>query len=112
MYRAWADGWTGTSFIFAFFGNPGEEWGDKCMKRIQKSIKQDIWIFLLDIISVNASYVLALLIRFVVYKFRSMKKAFDFAQYGIRINQIGTIVASIKHQFRGFFLSDRLIAAP
>ena len=50
--------------------------------------------------------------RFVVYKFRSMKKAFDFAQYGIRINQIGTIVASIKHQFHGFFLSDRLIAAP
>ena len=50
--------------------------------------------------------------RFVVYKFCSMKKAFDFAQYGIRINQIGTIVASIKHQFHGFFLSDRLIAAP
>ena len=50
--------------------------------------------------------------KFVVYKFRSMKKALDFAQYGIRINQIGTIVASIKHQFHGFFLSDRLIAAP
>ena len=50
--------------------------------------------------------------KFVVYKFRSMKKAFDFAQYGIRITQIGTIVASIKHQFHGFFLSDRLIAAP
>lgn len=59
----WKDG---TSVIFSFFGNPGEEWGDKCMKRIQKSIKQDIWIFLLDIISVNASYVLALLIRFYV----------------------------------------------
>ena len=82
------------------------------MKKIWSSLAKDLWVALLDIIAVNAAYLLALLVRFVVYKFRSMKKALDFAQYGIRINQIGTIIASIKHQFHGFFLSDRLIAAP
>ena len=82
------------------------------MKKIWDTISKDLWVVLLDIVAVNAAYFLALMIRFVVYKFRSMKKVFDFAQYGIRINQIGTIVASIKHQFHGFFLSDRLIAAP
>ena len=82
------------------------------MKKVVESLKRDLWVVVLDVVAVNLSYYLALLIRFVVYKFRSMKKAFDFAQYGIRINQIGTIVASIKHQFHGFFLSDRLISAP
>ena len=82
------------------------------MKKALNSVARDLWVVVLDVVAVNAAYYLALLIRFVVYKFRSMKKAFDFAQYGIRINQIGTIVASIKQKFHGFFLSDRLIAAP
>ena len=66
-------------------------------KRIKQTVKSDIWLILFDMVSVNLAYFMTLLIRFVVYKFCSMKKAFDFAQYGIRINQIGTIVASIKH---------------
>ena len=82
------------------------------MKKIWSGIAKDLWIVLLDIIAVNAAYLLALLIRFVVYKFCSMKKVFEFAQYGIEINQIRTISTSIKHKFRVFFLSDRLITAP
>ncbi len=82
------------------------------MKKIWSSIAKDLWVAILYIIAVNAAYFLALLVRFVVYKFCSMKKAFEFVQYGIEINQIRTIHTSIKHKFRGFFLSDRLITAP
>ena len=34
------------------------------MDKIRRTIKGDLWIILLDIISVNAAYYLALLIRF------------------------------------------------
>ncbi len=47
------------------------------MKKVWDSIAKDLWIVLLDIIAVNVSYFLALLIRFHSCKFGTMKKCLN-----------------------------------
>lgn len=49
------------------------------MKKIWDSIAKDLWIVLLDIIAVNASYFLALLIRFMFRMRKSEKISLNFA---------------------------------
>ena len=72
------------------------------MERLKKTLRDNLWIVLLDIIAVNGAYLLALLIRFYVH-FKFTSAIGDFREYYLQFTPYYTILCLIVFYVCGLY---------